>query len=132
MPFIGQQVPIENDPSQLRNWYEDINEQERLRQIMEQWDQNPGLAPNGTGPTGLNPNDSKGWARSRNDQTWASNALRGLQNQGPLQMRGSYAGSDWETQSAPLNALQQMRAHYLDAGDVNHLTGQIQDARRRS
>ena len=44
---------------------------EALKSIYAQWQQFPGRAPNGTGLTGLNANDAKGWADMLNQQTEA-------------------------------------------------------------
>lgn len=41
---------------------------DRLRQISQSWEQNPGRAIGGSGPTGLASNDSQGWARMLEEQ----------------------------------------------------------------
>lgn len=43
----------------------------RLAEIQAKWKQFPGRAPNGTGPTGLNPDDAQGWSDMENEQTEA-------------------------------------------------------------
>lgn len=45
--------------------------QDRLTQIRKLWQQFPGRAPGGTGPTGLLSNDAQGWSDMLNQQTEA-------------------------------------------------------------
>ena len=63
------------------------NDTGRLRDILENWRMNPGAAPNGSGTTGLNHNDSHGWDRLLEDQRWALNALREQNGDEPMQVR---------------------------------------------
>jgi len=61
----------------------------RLTEIEEYWRQYPGAAPGGSGPTGLLPNDAKGWSDLMNMQTEYANLKRQLSGEGPLQVRGA-------------------------------------------
>ena len=81
----------------------------RLQQIQQRWAEFPGSLPNGTGKTGIrqgspftgnNRARMRQWSDMQNDNTWALNALRAQNNQGPMQVRGTYAGTDLVTPSA--------------------------------
>ena len=62
-----------------------------LQHIYDQWHQYPGRMPNGSGPTGLQSNDSKGWSNMLNEQT---EALRlGAELQGKPGPNIEYGGS---------------------------------------
>ena len=54
-----------------------LNDQQRLKTIMERWQQHPGSMVGGTGTTGLASNDAQGWSNMLNDNTWAQEQLTG-------------------------------------------------------
>jgi hypothetical protein len=56
----------------------------RLKQIQDEWQQFPGRAPNGTGLTGLNPNDAKGYSDMLNEQTEGMNLENEAQGKAPV------------------------------------------------
>ncbi len=66
----------------------------RLKQIHDEWAQFPGRAPNGTGLTGLNPNDAKGYSDMLNEQTEGMNLENQLQGKDPVTVKaGGEIGS---------------------------------------
>ena len=89
-PQGGYEIPGIPDPNAGLNYMatdrdNDItNRQNRLGQIQERQRQFPGSRPGGSGLTGLNKHDSKGWAQMLDDQRFAAEAQSGQ----PLQVRG--------------------------------------------
>lgn len=65
------------------------NERALLNQIRQRWEMYPGSRPEGSGRTGLLPSDAQGWSRLQDENIWALNALRKLENKGPLQVRSA-------------------------------------------
>jgi len=66
-----------------------VNEESVLNQILGRWQMSPGSAPGGSGLTGLGRHDAKGRSRQQNENVWALNALRRMQNKGPLQVESA-------------------------------------------
>lgn len=65
----------------------------RVKDIEENWQQFPGAAPGGTGPTGLMSSDSKGWSDLMNQQSEHQNLLNELSGKGPMKVeRGQDMG----------------------------------------
>ncbi len=58
-----------------------------LDQVHKRWQDYPGSAPGGTGPTGLMSNDAAAWSRMQNENTQALNAERSMVGKDPLQVR---------------------------------------------
>jgi len=62
----------------------------RLAQLHDMWNQFPGRAPNGSGLTGLTPNDLQGYSDMLNEQTEGLDLENAAQGKAP--MRRSYGG----------------------------------------
>ncbi len=84
----------------------------RLQEIMGNWQQYPGAAPGGTGPTGLAPGDATGWSNLMNQQTEAANLVNELQGKAPLTVK------DKQTPSGALPSTM------WDTGQTSAVTGQ--------
>ncbi len=79
----------------------------RLKQIQDEWQQFPGRAPNGTGLTGLNPNDAKGYSDMLNEQTEGMNLENEAQGKAPMRVRlgGEIASQGHGIASDPTSSL---------------------------
>ncbi len=74
--------------------------QAALEAIRAKWAQYPGRAPNGTGPTGLLPNDAQGYSDMLNEQTEGLNDENALAGKGPVAV---HSGRD-SSSEMPVNA----------------------------
>ena len=72
------------------NKTDQINALLRLQQLTDQWEQFPGSQPGGSGLTGLGrTGTARDWSRMQNANIEGLNTLRGMSNQGPLQVRSA-------------------------------------------
>jgi hypothetical protein len=90
-----------NDPRTVLNATDQLNTVHRLQQLMDQWKNNPGSRPGGTGKTGLSVGDKTGWSRMQDENIWGQNALRGLQNLGPLSIEARPSPNNITMNAAP-------------------------------
>lgn len=87
--MVDPNIDLFRDPrAQDEGVMQKLIQQRRLKQIQDSWQQYPGRAPEGTGPTGLAPNDAKGWSDIQNEQV---EAMR-LQGKNPEIRRGRDLG----------------------------------------
>ena len=72
------------------NKTDEINALLRLQQLTDQWEQFPGSKPGGSGLTGLGrTGTARDWSRMQNANIEGLNTLRGMNKQGPLQVRSA-------------------------------------------
>ena len=87
----------------------------QAQNTQERWQRFPGSRPGGTGATGLQRNDSKGWSAMLNDNISGMEAMSGE----PMPVRGNYNGTDFANQSfsigGGMDAQQEQRARLLEA-----------------
>ena len=100
----------------------------QAQQTQDRWQRFPGSRPGGTGATGLQSNDSKGWSAMLNDNISGMEAMSGE----PIQVRGNYNNTDFANQTFSIgkgmDAHQEQRARLLEAmllnqGDEESLKG---------
>ena len=87
----------------------------QAKNTQERWQQFPGSMPGGTGLTGLNSQDSKGWTDMQNDNIAG---LRAMSDE-PIQVQGVQRNNDFARQSfsvgGGMDAHQENRARLLEA-----------------
>lgn len=125
---LARQGSLRNDPRSVMNEMDDLNAQDSIGRTQDRWSQFPGSRPGGTGMTGLQSNDSRGWAAMQNNNLESIQAM----SDGPLQVRGNYGGTDFARQQfsvgGGMDAHQEQRARLLEAmllnqGDEESLRG---------
>lgn len=91
----------------------------QAQQTQDRWKQFPGSRPGGSGLTGLNSNDAKGWTDMQNDNIAGLEAMNGA----PVNVRGNYNGTDFSHQSfsvgGGMDAHEENRARLLEAMMLN-------------
>ena len=101
MAGINNPRSMMNDPRTVMNSMDQLNDLHRLQQLMERWKQHPGSRPGGLGETGLYAGDKTGWSRMQDENIWGQNALRGLQNLGPMPMEAVPSLTNINLNAAP-------------------------------
>lgn len=84
----------------------DLSNFGQLQALEQLWKQYPGRGPQGTGPTGLLPNDALGWTQMLNDQAGYMNAANELAGKSPLNVRGRYPADEATPAPGELSDLQ--------------------------